>query len=192
MFSNVLDAVWAFSIAVDGGTKSSVPYLEIRARLYIDPRLFNVHVVALPTYESHSGDNMAIVIAKFFHALCPQRKSKLISVSTDGASNMTGRHQGVVTRLDELCINEHGTGIYRIWCDAHQLDLLIQRIYTKMLNDYFIQSKHQVTGYIRRQQNLVREMRTTCPKFVSMRWLSMVRLLKWLKKYRLRVCRYMD
>ena len=86
-----------------------------------------MHVVALPTYESHSGDNMAIVIAKFFHALCPQRKSKLISVSTDGASNMNRQHQGVATRLDELCINEHGTDIYRIWCGAHQLDLLIQK-----------------------------------------------------------------
>jgi hypothetical protein len=190
--SNVLDAVWAFSIAVDGGTKSSVPYLDIRARFCIGPRLFNVHVVALPMYESHSGENMANAIAKFFHSLCPQWKSKLISVSTDGASSMTGRHQGVVTRLDEFCINEHGNGIFRIWCGAHQLDLVIQGIYTKMLNESFIQRIHQVTGYLRRQQNLVREMGTTCPKFVSTRWLSMVRLLKWLKKHRLRVCRYMD
>ena len=166
--------MWAFSIAVDGGTKSSVPYLDIQARFCIGPRLFNVHVVALLMYESHSGENMATVIEKFYHALCPKWKSKLISVSTDGASNMTGRHQSVVTRLDELCINEHGTGIYRIWCGANQLDLLIQKIYTNMLNESFIQRIHKVTGYLRRQQNLVREMHTTCPKFVSTWWISMV------------------
>ena len=71
MFSNVLDAVWAFSIAVDGGKKSCVSYLDIRARFCIGPRLFNVHGVALPVYEIHSGENIAISIAEFFHALCP-------------------------------------------------------------------------------------------------------------------------
>ena len=55
-----------------------------------------------------------------------------------------------------------------------------------------LSSAYTKLGYLRRQQNLVREMRTTCPKFFSTRWLSMVRFLKWLKKYRLRVCRYMD
>lgn len=190
--SNVLSAVWAFSIAVDGGTKSSVPYLDIRARFCIGPRLFNIHVVALPMYESHTGENMAAAIEKFFHALCPEWKDKLISVSTDGASSMTGRHQGVVTRLDQLCMNEEGRGIYRVWCGAHQLDLLIQRVYTKLLNESFVQRIHLVTGHLRRQQNLIREMGSACPKFVSTRWLSMERLLNWLKKHRLRVCRHMD
>ena len=79
MLSNVLDSVWAFSIAIDGGTKSSVPYLDIRARFFIGPILFNVHVVALPMYESHSVENMAISIAKFFHAFAHNgRASSLV------------------------------------------------------------------------------------------------------------------
>jgi len=34
--------------------------------------------------------------------LCPNWKKKLISVSTDGASNMHGRYQGFVPRLDQV------------------------------------------------------------------------------------------
>ena len=88
--SRVLNDTWAYSIAVDGGAKSNVPYLDICARFCVGPRLFNVHVVALLMYESHTGENMAAAIEKFFCALCPKWKDKLISVSTDGASRMTG------------------------------------------------------------------------------------------------------
>ena len=157
----------SFQLQLKGGTKSNVAYLDIRVHFCLGPKLFNVHVVALPMYESHSGKNTAAAIEKFFHALCPQWKDTLISISTDGASSMTGSHQCVVTKLDQLCMHEEGQGIYRVWCGTHQLDLLIQRIYVKLLNETFIQSIHSVTGYLRRQQNLICEMDTTCPKFVS-------------------------
>ena len=115
---SVLDHVWAFSIAMDGGTKSSVPYLDVRLRFVLQGKLFNIHLVALPMYESHTGENTFLLISKFLDALCEKWKKKLISVSTDGASNMHGRHQGAVTRLDQVCLD----GFYRIWCGAHQLD----------------------------------------------------------------------
>ena len=111
MMLKAVNDAWAFSIAVNGGTKSNIPYLDIHARFCIGPRLFNVHIVALPIHDSHTGENMAAAIVKLFDALSPQWKDKLISVSMDGALSMTGRHQGVVTRLDQLCKNEEGQGI---------------------------------------------------------------------------------
>ena len=126
--SCVMQSVWAFSIAVDGGTKCTVPYLDVRARFCVGRKLFNIHVVALPMYNSHTGQNMTDVIIKFFDAIAPDWKQKLISVSTDGASNMTGRHNGVVSLLDRHCLPESGSGIYRVWCGAHQLDLVVQGI----------------------------------------------------------------
>ena len=35
-------------------------------------------------------------------------------------------------------------------------------------------------------------MKTTCPKFVSTRWLSMTRVTAWMKKHRVRVLSYLD
>jgi hypothetical protein len=53
----------------------------------------------------------------------------MISVSTDGASNMHRRHQGAVTRLEEVCSN----GFYQIWCGAHQLDLVVQTTFVQIV-----------------------------------------------------------
>ena len=66
---SVLDHVWAFSIAMDGGTKSSVPYLDVRLRFVLQGKLFNIHLVALPMYESHTGENTFLLISKFLDAL---------------------------------------------------------------------------------------------------------------------------
>ena len=184
----ILKHVWAFSIAMDAGTKASVSYLDVRLRITIEGKLYNLHLVALPMTESHTGENTFLLIAKFLDALCNNWKSKLISVSTDGASNMHGRFQGAVTRLDDVCL----PGFYRIWCGAHQLDLVIQSIFVKMLSNSYVERTQAVTGHLRRQQNLIRQMPTKCPKFVDTRWLSMERLLQWLKKHRVVVHEYMD
>ena len=67
---NVLDNVWAFSIAMDGGTKAIVPYLDVRLQLVLRGQLFNIHLVALPMYESQTGEIMFLLISKFLDALC--------------------------------------------------------------------------------------------------------------------------
>ena len=184
----ILQHAWAFSIAMDAGTKASVPYLDVRVRATVDGSLYNLHLVALPMTESHTGENTFLLIEKFLDALCSNWRKKLISVSTDGASNMQGRYQGAVTRLDDVCCD----GFYRIWCGAHQLDLVIQSIFVQMLNNTFVETTQRITGHLRRQQNLIRTMETKCPKFVDTRWLSMGRLLKWLVKNRVQVSEYME
>ena len=66
---SVLDHVWAFSISMDGGTKSSVPYLNVRLRFVLQGKLFNIHLGALPMFESHTGENTFLLISKFLDAL---------------------------------------------------------------------------------------------------------------------------
>ena len=188
IIKNVLHDVWAFSIAMDGGTKGTVPYLDVRLRFVVQGKLFNVHFIALPMHESHTGENTFLIISKFLDAMCDNWKKKMISVSTDGASNMQGHHQGAVTRLDEVCYD----GFYRIWCGAHQLDLVVQAIFLKMLGNSFVESTRAVTGHLRRQQNLIRTMQSKCPKFMDTRWLSMERLMAWLVKHREEVQAHMD
>ena len=151
---SVLHDVWEFLIVMDAGTNATVPYLDLRLRFVVQGKLFNLHFIALPMHDSHTEENTFLIISKFLDAMCDNWRKKMISASTDGASNMQGRHQGAVTRLDQVC----NGGFYRVWCGAHQLDLVVQDIFIKMLDSSFVERTRAVTGYLRRQQYLVRTM----------------------------------
>ena len=81
------------------GNKASVPYLDFRLRFVLGFELFNMHLIACPMYESHTGDNMFALTGKILDVLCQNWKEKIIGVTTDGASNMTGCHVGLVTQI---------------------------------------------------------------------------------------------
>ena len=90
---------WVFAIALDGGNQASVPYLDIRICFVLGHELFNVHLIACPMYESHTGDNMFDVTTKILDVLGPSWKDKVIGDTTNGASNMTGCHVGMGTQI---------------------------------------------------------------------------------------------
>jgi len=54
-------------------------------------------------------------------------------------------------------------------------------------DEKFVHVIQGVTGYLRRQKNLIAEMRATCPRFINTRWLSMAKLLNWLHDKRERI-----
>jgi hypothetical protein len=64
---------------------------------------------------------------------------------------MTGCRSGVVTRLQEVCL----PGCYRVWCAAHLMDLVVQKVFVKLCNDTFIETIMGITGHLRRQLNLI-------------------------------------
>ena len=49
-----------------------------------------------------------------------------------------------------------------------------------MFDETFVHVIQVITGYLRRQKNLIQKMKATCPRFIDTRWLSMGRLLNWL------------
>ena len=110
---------------------------------------------------------------KFLDTLCCGWKDKLIGISTDGASNMTGQYQGVVTYL---CNNTPHL-VYHVWCGAHQLDLVVQSATRHLLHGAFVQFVTNMTGNLRRQKNLILEMKTKCPRFTYTRWMSMAKVI---------------
>ena len=71
----------------------------------------------------HTGENLFQLNVMFFDALLINWKGKLIGISSDGASNMTGAFSSVVTCLQNLAL----PGLYHIWCCAHQMDLVVQK-----------------------------------------------------------------
>ena len=167
ILSDILSSVWGFSIALDSSTHQGKGYLDTRVRFYLRGKLHNFHVLAIPLFERHTAENMFRVAVKCFDVLCPTWRQRLIGVSTDGDRTMTGRIQGIATRFER----ETPNGIIRVWCGLHQLDLVMQRVFVAALDEEFLNYLTALIGYLRRQQNLVSDMRSTCPKVADTRWL---------------------
>ena len=84
--------------------------------------------------EFHTGGNMFALTGKILDVLRQNWKDKIIGVATDGASNMTSCHVGVVTQIERVS----NKGFFRIWCAAHQLDLIVKDRFKSMFNDSFV------------------------------------------------------
>ena len=169
------DYIWAFSIAFDGGNSSNQSYVDVCICFCLDCQVYNLHLIALPIHEHHTGLNMYNLIKKFLDALCCRWKDKLIGISTDGASNMTGWYQGVVIYL----CNNTPYLVYCVWCYAHQLDLVVQSATRHLLHGAFVQFVTNMTGNLQRQNILNLKVKTKCPRFIDTRWISMAKVLHW-------------
>ena len=116
LLSTILDpkngSCWAFLLANDASTHFGKSYLDNRIQIYINDKLY-LHTIAIPMFEQHTGENMFILVSRFLNVLCPQCRTQLIGIGSDGASVMTGHLQGVVTQLVKESSN---TKFYRVWC----------------------------------------------------------------------------
>ena len=188
MISDILKSVWAFSIALEGGNNSDNSYLDVRIRFSVNEVLYNLHLVALPIREHNTGQYMFKIISDLLDALCENWKAKLIGITSDGTSSMTGPISSVVTQLHQI----RHPGCYRVWCAAHEMDLVVQKIFRRLCNDSFVSTVIGIIGHLRRQQNMISEMKSKCPRFVDTRWLSMQKILTWLVAKRPRLQRHFD
>lgn len=91
--------MFAFSISFNVATVLSTLYIDFHVCCYSGNELRNCHVLAVPIYDRHAGENMFNIVTKLLSSLCGEAwKDKLIGVATDGAANMVGRISGAVTR----------------------------------------------------------------------------------------------
>ena len=189
--SELLKRAWAFSVAFDSATVESTSYFDVRVRFTVDTTVHCFHVFCLPLFGSHTGELMFDVFKEAMDALCPQWEHSLLSTCSDGARNMLGRVRGIVTRL-AVCSATAGHKLIRFWCGAHQLDLVIARRVSEYCDASWYGTLTSLIGYLRRQQNLVNEMRTKCPKVASTRWLSLGKVLPWFARHRVRILQYIE
>jgi hypothetical protein len=76
---------WSFSIAFDGATVQSRSLLDVRLRLLVGGRIENLHLLAIPLRESHTGLGMAKLVHSFMKVLCGESwKSKLLGYARMG------------------------------------------------------------------------------------------------------------
>lgn len=177
ILSDLMKKSWAFAVASDVCTDDfGNSHLDVRVRfpgLDTGDDLLSFHLLAIPLFdESHSGASLFEFFAKVFDALCPNWKDKLIGSSTDGAPNMTGCNVGFTTQLANAV---NGDAFYRIWCLAHQLDLIIKAALHAMADSGhfpFMNILTTIIGWLRRQDSLIRQLQSKCPYYISVRWTS--------------------
>ncbi|KAG7372930.1 hypothetical protein IV203_033654 [Nitzschia inconspicua] len=179
----IFNDIWAFAIAIDAGNNAGTAYLDLRMRCYYKGSLEYLHILAIPMREHHTGEYQYDLIVETMNVLAPDWRHQLIGITTDGASTMTGCIQGTCTRLSNEC---HGN-IFRVWCGAHQLDLVVKKAFNQLMNKKFLITLTGVTGHLRRQQNLIQHMKSSCPTFATTPWISMGKVLKWFKANRIRL-----
>jgi len=141
-----------------------------------------MHLVLVPFFDRHTSQNYVKLITILLDTLCLPWRDKLISISSDGENTMTGRLGGVVTLLERQCSNP----VLRIWCVAHQLDIVVKDATCVLQNQVFYKVAHALSVYLRAQQNLVNDMGSKCPKDTT-RWIAFGSMLSWLLEHRRRL-----
>jgi hypothetical protein len=74
---------WAYSASFDVATCHSRSYLDIRLRVFHAGKLRNLHLLALPMFERHTGDYIFDLFTSLFDVLDPEWKGKIVG-SNDG------------------------------------------------------------------------------------------------------------
>jgi hypothetical protein len=179
--------VWCFSLAADGSTHFGVSFLDIRIRVFLSGNLHNLHLAVMPFFDRHTSSNIFDCISNVLNTLSDSWRDKLISVSSDGENTMTGRHSGVVTRLENAATHR----ILRIWCVPHQIDLVIKAVTKEIDNGQFYKVAHAFSVHLRAQANLITSMKSKCPKDTT-RWLAFGNMLQWLLDQRTRILQHVE
>jgi hypothetical protein len=126
-----------------------VSFFDVRIRICVGGHLFNIHLVVVPFYDHHSAVNIYKMIYKLLDQLCSSWRHKLLLVSTDGENTMTGWKGGFVMLMDKEYTNE----VLRVWCRAHQMDLVIHDATVMISDSAFTKMTHSFTVHLRQQAN---------------------------------------
>lgn len=92
---------------------------------------------------------------------------------------MSGRHSGAVTQKAEGTL----PSFYRMRYAAHQIDHVIQDVISGSCDETFYGTLTLCISQLRREQNLVSAVKTTCPKVAPTRWLSLAGVSNWVSKH---------
>ncbi len=125
-------------------------FFDVRIRVCVGGRLFNIHLVVVPFYDHHSAVNICKMICKLLDQLCSSWRHKLLLVNTDGENTMTGCKGGFVTLMDKKSASE----VLRLWCPMHQMDLIIQDTTIMISDGTFTKMTHSFTVHLHQQANL--------------------------------------
>ncbi|BBN17466.1 hypothetical protein MPTK1_7g14750 [Marchantia polymorpha subsp. ruderalis] len=183
---HLLARVWTFLVGMDMSTLMATSYLDIRIRLHWKS-ILNFHLLAILMFSQHTAEQIFLHAAKSLDVLAPSWKNLLLSISTDGERKMTVRVQGVATRFEQSVL----PGFYRICCGLHQLDIKLQCFFASLMDEQFYSSLTSLILYLRRQQNLINDLKTKAPTVSDTRWESKGKVATKFKTNRVGVLAYL-
>ena len=176
----LLQKCWTFSVALDMVTHMETAYCDvcIRIRICNQTTVHDFHLLSIPIHDWHTGEIIFNTFAKAMDALYLDWRKMIIGASSDGKKNMTGRHQGVIMRIQRIA----KTGFVRVWWGAHQLDLCMQLFYLST-PDMFYSTFTSMVAYLRRHQKFISDERSQCPLICDTRWINMIKVTTWFDKH---------
>ncbi|RMX62092.1 hypothetical protein DD238_006316 [Peronospora effusa] len=145
-FLKILVSCWTFSRAIHMSTS----YMDIRIRLFVRSENLNIDFLAIPIHQLHWR--------QFFYACCvifPNSRDHI--VSRQKASPLASSKS---KEPDFLCL----------CCDLHQLDIFLQRFFKRLSYKQYYSAITSLISCLRRQQNLINEMKTKAYKVAGTRW----------------------
>jgi hypothetical protein len=155
-------ASWAYSVGLDASTDSfGVSMLDLRIRIPVNGDIHNFHMLVVPMFAEHS-EEMFKLLSDSLSALDPDWKMKIVGITTDGVASMTRVPKGIVSRIQAVAAK----GLIRVWCAAHQLDLALKKALGR-LPEAFLTTLITMIAYLRRQQNLISEMKSKSPYYIT-------------------------
>lgn len=84
--------------------------------------VYNFQLLAITLSYHSTADIIFTGRSKLLNVIGPKWKTRLVNVITDGEKTMKGRLSGEAKRIKEVSDD----GVVRVWCDLHQLDLVVQ------------------------------------------------------------------
>ena len=165
-------------------THMSTSYLDIWIWFFYGSTIYHFHLVAVPMFTCHTGEQIYLHAKKILDMICPEWKSIMLSITTDGEKKITGHIQGVSTRFEQAVL----PGYSRIWCGLHQLDLVLQQFYTTLMDKSFYGILTNLISYLWWQFNLIAEMKTKAKPVADTWWESMSKVSNWLKSTKFDFC----
>jgi hypothetical protein len=179
MLSEMMRTSWAYLVGLDALTDSfGVSMFDLMICIPMNGDIHNFHMLAVPMFVEHSGEEMFKLLSDSLSALDPDWKMKIVGITTDGAASMTGVRKGIVSRIQVVATK----GLIRVWCDAHQLDLTLKKALGR-LSEAFLTTLTTMIAHLRRQQKLISEMKSKSPYYITVRWSSLYQVVSWYVKH---------
>lgn len=140
------------SIALEGTTKVSSSYTDLRVRYLSGSDLENFHILEIPICEEHTGEKLFNLLSSVITSLSGEMwKNTLIKISKDGTANVVKSIQGPTTQTKKF----FGQEAYLIWCGARQLELTAQATVEENGKQSLTISPSSLIFYMRRETNLI-------------------------------------
>ena len=152
---DLLRKCWAFSFALNMVTHMATAYYDVHICICHKTTFHYLYFLSIPVHYRHTGEIIFNVFAKAMDTLYSEWREMIIGASSDDEKKMTGKHQGVITRIQRIA----KPGFVLVCCGARQLDLCMQSFYLA-IPEMFYSTFTSMVEYLRRQQKFISDKRT--------------------------------